>query len=125
MLRIGTTVLNVADLGRATTFWCEALGYRTRDDPPDDEFRTLVPRGGDGPRLSLQLSDRHAPEVPHVHLDLYADDTADQRAQIHRLVDLGATVVDWPLYGPEPRDFEVLADPDGNRFCVIDTSCGG
>lgn len=55
------------------------------------------------------------------HLDLYAGDAADQQAEVERLVGLGATVVDWDLYPPDP-DFVVLADPDGNRLCVIDTS---
>jgi hypothetical protein len=59
--------------------------------------------------------------MPRVHLDLYAGDAADQAAEVERLVELGATRVDWPLYPPEP-DFVVLADTEGNRFCVIDTS---
>ena len=125
MLRIGTTVLNVGDLARAVTFWSAALDYRLRGDPVDDDFVTLVATTGDGPRLSLQRSDADPPEIPHSHLDLYADDAGDQRAQIARLVGLGAVVVDWPLYEDGPRDFEVLADPDGNRFCVIDTSFAG
>jgi hypothetical protein len=31
--------------------------------------------------------------------------------------------VDWDLY-PEDPDFIVLEDPDGNRFCIIDTAHG-
>ena len=62
-------------------------------------------------------------EMPRVHLDLYAGDAADQAAEVERLVSLGATEVDWPLYPPNP-DFVVLADTEGNRFCVIDTSHG-
>jgi hypothetical protein len=61
------------------------------------------------------------PEHPRIHLDLYAGDAGDQAAEVERLVGLGATRVDWDLY-PEDPDFVVLADPDGNRFCVIDTS---
>lgn len=38
-----------------------------------------------------------------------------------RLVGLGASRVDWDLYPPDP-DFVVLADPDGNAFCVVDLS---
>ncbi len=55
-----------------------------------------------------------------IHLDLYAGDAADQAAEVERLISLGATRVDWDLYPPEP-DFVVLADTEGNRFCVIDT----
>jgi hypothetical protein len=38
-------------------------------------------------------------------------------------VTLGAERVDWDLY-PEDPDFVVLADTEGNRFCVVDTSHG-
>jgi hypothetical protein len=48
-------------------------------------------------------------------------DAADQAAEVARLEALGAEGVDWDLYPPRP-DFVVLADTEGNRFCVIDTS---
>ena len=38
-----------------------------------------------------------------------------------RLVTLGATRVDWDSYGDDP-DFVVLADTEGNRFCIVDAS---
>ena len=41
-------------------------------------------------------------------------------AEVERLVALGAERVDWDLY-PDDPDFIVLADTEGNRFCVIDT----
>ena len=124
MLRIGTFVVNAGDLDRAIAFWSAALGYEPTK-PPERDWATLgPPGGGGGPRLSIQLTDERAPEVPHSHLDLYADDPADQAAHIERLVGLGATRVDWPLYPDGPRDFEVLADPEGNRFCVIDAAFG-
>jgi catechol 2,3-dioxygenase-like lactoylglutathione lyase family enzyme len=43
--------------------------------------------------------------------------------EVERLIALGAERVDWDLY-PEDPDFVVLADPEGNRFCVVDTSRG-
>lgn len=46
-----------------------------------------------------------------------------QTAEVERLVSLGVRRVDWDLY-PEDPDFVVLADHDGNRFCVIDTGHG-
>ncbi|MGO4426694.1 VOC family protein, partial [Streptomyces sp. MCAF7] len=58
---------------------------------------------------------------PRIHLDLYAGDSADQEAEVARLISLGAERVDWDSY-PDDADFVVLADPEGNRFCVIDTS---
>jgi hypothetical protein len=68
--------------------------------------------------VSLQASTSVPSDVPHVHLDLYSD---DQAGEVERLVGLGAERVDWPAY-PDDPDFVVLADPEGNRFCVIDTT---
>ena len=117
MLRIGSVVLNVPDVPRAATFWMAALDYEPRYAIEDD-WAILRPRAGGGPRLSLNLGETRPDTVPHVHLDLYAD---DQGAEVQRLTGLGARrVEDWP-YPDEPHDFVVLEDPDGNRFCVIDT----
>lgn len=121
MLTIGSTVLGVDDVARAITFWTQALGYRLRDGwPPDETWAILVPAEGPGAQLALMLSETPVQEHPRIHLDLYAD---DQEAEVERLVRLGARRVDWDLY-PEDPDFVVLADPDGNRFCVVDTSVG-
>ncbi|MGX2998875.1 VOC family protein [Streptomyces sp. JNUCC 64] len=123
MLRIGSIVLGVTDLPRATAFWTRALGYVPRE-APTDRWAVLVPAGGDtGPPLALGLSTTPVQEHPRAHLDLYAADADDQSAQITRLLALGARRVDWDSYPPDP-DFVVLADPEGNRFCVIDTSHG-
>ena len=120
MLTIGTVVLGAADVRRAVAFWSQALGYVPRDEV-DDTWAVLVPGGGrPGPGLSLGLSQTPVQQHPRVHLDLYAGDTADQAAEVERLISLGAQWVDWDLYPPDP-DFVVLADTEGNLFCVIDT----
>jgi catechol 2,3-dioxygenase-like lactoylglutathione lyase family enzyme len=125
MLSIGSVVINVADVRRAVAFWSAALGYEPRGEVNDD-FVILDPSDGTaGRRISINWSDQQPPPVPHVHLDLYAGDAADQAAEVDRLVALGATRVDWPLYPDGPHDFVVLADPEGNRFCVIDTEMPG
>ncbi len=108
MLRIGAIVLHVSARERAQAFWSDALGYDRGENP---DF--LRPRAPGGPRLHLDDSDR-------THLDLWTDSAAEQSAEVARLVALGATRVDWDY--PEDADFVVLADPDGNLFCVIDTS---
>jgi predicted enzyme related to lactoylglutathione lyase len=123
MLTIGTVVVGVNDMRRAVTFWEQALGYVTRDEVEDD-WAVLVPAdGGPGTRLALQLSETPVQQHPRIHLDLYAGDAADQAAQVERLLALGAEHVDWQLY-PDDPDFIVLADTEGNRFCVIDTAHG-
>nr|WP_156743932.1 VOC family protein [Occultella aeris] len=106
MLRLGAVVMNVSDVDRAGAFWSAALGY-TRQ-PHNAAF--LVPEGAAGTRLHLDEDDS-------THLDLWADGEADQRAEVERLITLGARRVDWEY--PEDADFVVLADPDGNLFCVI------
>jgi len=121
VLRIGTTVMNVADLRRASAFWRAALDYvPSREYPEDADFVILVPPRGEGAHLALNESDAPPQEVPHVHLDLYAGDADGQAAEVERLVGLGASRVDWPFYDDD-ADYVVLADPDGNRFCVINT----
>jgi hypothetical protein len=46
-------------------------------------------------------------------------DAAEQEAEAARLVSLGASRVDWDKF-PEDPDFIVLADTEGNRFCIVD-----
>ncbi|WP_029391594.1 VOC family protein [Streptomyces xiaopingdaonensis] len=119
MLRVGSVVLGVSDVSRAATFWREALGYVPREEAEDD-WVVLVPAEGTGTQLALGLSETPLEEHPRIHLDLYAGDAADQAAEVERLLSLGARHVDWDRY-PEDPDFVVLADTEGNRFCVIDT----
>ncbi|MEU7258317.1 VOC family protein [Streptomyces rimosus] len=122
MLKVGSVVLGASDVRRAAAFWMDALGYVPREDIEDD-WVVLVPADGPGVQIAVGLSGTPVQEHPRVHLDLYAGDAADQAAEVERLVSLGARRVDWDLYADDP-DFVVLADTEGNRFCVIDTSRG-
>ncbi|SHN16611.1 VOC family protein [Actinacidiphila paucisporea] len=119
MLKVGSVVLGVSDVARAAAFWTAALGYVPREEK-DDDWVVLEPPAGAGVQLALGFSETPVQEHPRIHLDLYAGDARDQAAEVERLVSLGAERVDWDLY-PDDPDFVVLADPDGNRFCVIDT----
>jgi predicted enzyme related to lactoylglutathione lyase len=114
--------MGVDDLARAVSFWTRALDYvPKRTIGPGDDFAILVPRSSYGTHIALDVSVSPVQEHPRVHLDLYAGDANDQTAEVERLVALGATLVEWDLY-PDQPDFVVLADPEGNRFCVIDTA---
>lgn len=105
-------MLNVSEIGRASKFWAQALGYVPRADNP----AVLSPRTGNGPLLLLDEEDR-------THLDLSAANAEEQQAEVERLVSLGAKrVEDWEY--PEDAGFVVLADPDGNLFCVVDAGRG-
>jgi catechol 2,3-dioxygenase-like lactoylglutathione lyase family enzyme len=115
--------LGVSDDRRAAEFWRRALGYVRR--PPryeGDEWIVLEPPPGTpGAALALDTSESPAEEFPRVHLDLDAGDR-DLDEEVERLVALGARRVDWPHY-PDPlppgaQPYVVLADPEGNRFCV-------
>ncbi|MDX6348368.1 MAG: hypothetical protein QOF84_3158 [Streptomyces sp.] len=121
MLRIGSVVMGVSDVPRAAAFWMEALGYVPREEMETDWVLLVPADGRPGVQLALGLSETPLQEHPRVHLDLYAGDAAAQAAEVERLVSLGAQRVDWDLYRDD-ADFVVLADPEGNRFCVIDTS---
>ena len=100
-------VLNVGDARRAAAFWTGALGYQPQEDAPD----FLVAPDGDGVRIHLDERDR-------THLDLWVDRrTSDLNTEVERLLGLGATRVEWTY--PEDADFVVLADTEGNLFCVI------
>lgn len=115
MLRIGSIVWGVRDVPRAIKFWCAALDYKPLREP-DVDWAILVPGSGQGPQLALDRVSDPPPAGRRTrhHLDLYA---SDQQAEIERLLGLGARRVDRTY--PEGADYVVLADPDGNRFCVI------
>ena len=113
--------MGATDVRRAAAFWCRALGYVPRSGEVEDDWAVLVPAGGGaGPGLSLGRSETPVQDHPRVHLDLYAGDAADQAAEVERLISLGAERVDWDRYADD-ADFVVLADTEGNRFCVINT----
>ena len=115
MLRVGSIVIRVDDLRRQTEFWTAALDYVPRAEN-DDDFVLLRPRDGIGPNLSLDRVRSRLQVPPRIHLDLYA---TDQQAEVRRLIALGATEVQWDKRPPD-ADYVILADPEGNRFCVVD-----
>lgn len=116
MLRIGSIVLRVDDLQRQTAFWQAALGYVRRDDGKSDDFVLLGPSDDAGPHLALDQVRSSLQIPPRLHLDLY---TEDQPAEVDRLLALGASEVNWDKRPPD-ADYVILADPEGNRFCVVD-----
>jgi hypothetical protein len=117
VVRIGSIVLRVDDLKRQTEFWAAALDYAPREGPDEsDDFVLLRPRDGVGPNLSLDQVRSTVQVPPRIHLDLY---TEDQAGEVERLIALGATEVHWDKR-PADADYVILADPEGNRFCVVD-----
>ena len=119
MIRVGSIVIRVDDLERQKAFWTAALDYVPREGDADD-FALLRPRDGVGPNVSLDRMRSTVQVPPRIHLDLYAD---DQAAEVRRLIALGATQIHWDKRPPD-ADYVILADPEGNRFCVVDASEG-
>jgi catechol 2,3-dioxygenase-like lactoylglutathione lyase family enzyme len=123
MTRIAQITLGVDDDRRAAEFWGQALGYQRRPPRyPGDEWIVLAPPpGASGCAIAMDPSESPAQEFPRIHLDLDAGDQ-DLDLEVDRLVALGAEPVDWPSYPQNPHpaepEYVVLADPEGNRFCV-------
>jgi catechol 2,3-dioxygenase-like lactoylglutathione lyase family enzyme len=114
MLRIGSLVWGVKDVARSIEFWCAALDYKPAREPSED-WAILVPASGEGQQMAINLVSSAAETRQRHHLDLYA---ADRDAEVERLLSIGAKNVDWRY--PDGADYVVLADPDGNKFCVIE-----
>jgi catechol 2,3-dioxygenase-like lactoylglutathione lyase family enzyme len=113
-VRVGSVVIDCNDVATMSAFWREALGYAPRDEP-DDDWAILTDPAGAGPNVSIQLVPEPRVGKNRLHLDLY---TTDQAGEVERLFAAGAT---RHPRTPEPdEDFVVLADPEGNLFCVID-----
>ena len=110
-IRLGSTVINCADLELMTRFWSRALHLVPSSQAAGDDFRVL--RDEQGRRLSLQLARTPVTARDQMHLDLFTD---DQAAEVERLTGLGARFV---RHNQDPADdYVVMTDPEGNEFCV-------
>ena len=95
-------------LGR---WWASALGWViVNDDPEEFEIR---PAPDQIPGLLFARVQEPKSTKNRLHLDLRPD---DQDAEVARLVNLGATHAD---VGQGDETWVVLADPEGNEFCVL------
>ncbi|MDF3147374.1 MULTISPECIES: VOC family protein [unclassified Streptomyces] len=125
MARLHDIVIDCARPAATARFWAAALdGYTVAPyddaelarlraqgiaDPEDDPTVLVEPRGG-GPRLWCQLVPEPKRVKNRLHLDLVS---ADPETEIGRLVTLGASVQ------ARHEDHDVLADPEGNEFCLF------
>jgi hypothetical protein len=115
--RFAQWTLDVHDVELMAGFWSQVLGYRV--DRGDDGNAKLYPPDDapvDVPTLWLQASAGTKLDKNRNHPDLRpVDGGVDAEAQ--RLVALGARRVDIGQTEQDP--FVVLADPEGNEFCVL------
>ena len=108
------------DAERCAAFWCAALGaevLRRWRDAHEVEY-VEVGTGG-GPILLFQPVPEHKAGKNRLHLDI-APASASQEDEVERLVQLGATRVSDEAEHP----WVVLADPEGNEFCVLTPRSG-
>jgi predicted enzyme related to lactoylglutathione lyase len=102
-------------------FWQQALGWRVTYET-EDEWVLEPPEGSPQDGVAPDLLFLRVPDEKSVknrlHLDLRPD---DQDAEVDRLLDLGARRVD---IGQGDHSWVVLADPEGNEFCVLRASEG-
>ena len=109
-------VLDCADLDRAAEFWCGALGYAGPPAGTPGPYRQLLPANGDGLELLLQQVPEAKDGKNRVHLDLRVPDV---EAELARLLALGARHTTGAPVEEDGWTWYVLADPDGNEFCVL------
>jgi catechol 2,3-dioxygenase-like lactoylglutathione lyase family enzyme len=110
-------VVDARDPRAQARFWAQALGWRITHDT-DDETVLEPPEGSPANDVAPDILFVKVPEGKTVknrlHLDLRPD---DQATHVARLVELGATRADVGQTGEER--WIVLADPEGNEFCVL------
>ncbi len=109
-IRLGSTVINCADLEAMTDFWSAVLDLRPSHRDAGDTFRVLR---GERVNLSLQVATTPVSARDPMHLDLYTD---DMDGEVERICGLGP---EWVRRDDDPDDtYVVMRDPEGNEFCV-------
>ncbi|GJM38181.1 MAG: hypothetical protein DHS20C19_15480 [Acidimicrobiales bacterium] len=105
------TIVNALDPAALGRWWCEALGWVVVDEGPG-EFE-IRPSADRIPGLLFVAVDELEVARSRLHLDFRPD---DQDAEVERLERLGAVRAD---VGQGDQSWVVLADPEGNEFCVL------
>jgi hypothetical protein len=117
--RISELVIAAAAADRLAAFGSEFLGYVELDREDDGSIEIGPPDVGfGGPQPTIILSPSSDPRNGklRLHIDVNATDR-DQDAELERLLALGAKPVDVGQTGAE--NWHVLADPEGNEFCLL------
>jgi hypothetical protein len=114
--RVTELLIDCRDPRALAAWWCDVLGYRIEDEDEDDGAIAILGGPGSGPVLVFQPVPEEKTVKNRLHLDLNATDQ-DQAAELERLLGLGARQVDVGQRGDE--SWHVLADPEGNEFCLL------
>jgi hypothetical protein len=118
-VRFYSVVIDAADPKALGRWWARALDWEVTFED-DDEVDVAAGRGPDGEEIEPILAFVPVPEAKagknRLHIDLAP---GDRDAEVDRLVGLGATPVDIGQGRSESVSWVVLADPEGNEFCVL------
>ena len=107
-------IVHSADPAALGQWWADALGWVVVYSSPDEfEIRAEPDRM---PGLDFVRLDEAKKAKSRLHLDFRPDDQEDQDAEVARLLAHGARRVD---VGQGDAPWVVLADPEGNEFCVL------
>jgi predicted enzyme related to lactoylglutathione lyase len=118
---MSSLVLNVTfdcqDAGAVALFWEAVTGHPKKLElQPGNDYWVVSPPDGSSPQLVFVTVPEKKSTKNRVHLDLLPNDSS-QDEEVARLLDLGATVVD-DRRRSSPGGWVVMADPEGNEFCV-------
>jgi predicted enzyme related to lactoylglutathione lyase len=114
-LRVGEVVIDCADHGAVVDFWQAALDYERQE--VNEQYVGLAPRESVPGRPPILFQKVPEPKVVknRVHIDFRTESRVDE---IARLEGLGAAVLREGSLGS--MRWTVMADPEGNEFCVSD-----
>ena len=117
--RIAQLTLDVLDVARQAAFWSEVLGLRA-DHGQDGACKLYPPDHPSPPAPLIWLQPVTSAKLQklRLHLDLRPE-SGDVGKEVDRLLSIGATRTDVGQHPDDP--FVVLADPEGNEFCVLRT----
>ncbi|MEU6727763.1 VOC family protein [Nonomuraea wenchangensis] len=116
--RISELIIPCQDPNGLAAFWCQVLDFVVLDTE-DDGSVEIGPREGFGglqPTLIFSPTTEPKTGLLRMHFDVNATDR-DQDAELERLLSLGARPADVGQTGEE--SWHVLADPEGNEFCLL------
>jgi len=116
-----SAILNVTfdchDPKAVASFWSAVTGYLVEEvASPGNPYWVASPPDKSRPRLVFVSVPERKERKNRVHLDVLPVDR-DQSKELERLLGLGATVVD-DRRDLNPGGWVVLADPEGNEFCL-------
>jgi hypothetical protein len=116
--RFSELVIDCHDPEALAAFWAAVLDYVVlgREEDGAVEIGPSSGFGGAAPTLVFSPTDDPRTKKPRLHIDLNATDR-DQDAELQRLLELGAVPADVGQSGDE--GWHVLADPEGNPFCLL------